>query len=49
MYPHGRSLVKRLDGQPFALIGVNSDPDREALKKRVAEERLTWRPALPRA
>jgi hypothetical protein len=28
MYPHERSLVKRLEGQPFALLGVNSDTDR---------------------
>ena len=26
MYPHERSLVKRLANQPFVLIGVNSDP-----------------------
>jgi hypothetical protein len=43
MYPHERSLVKRLADKPFALIGVNSDDDKEALKKRMAEERITWR------
>ena len=43
MYPHERSLVKRLEGKPFALIGVNSDPDKAKLKKRLAEERITWR------
>ena len=25
MYPHERSLVKRLQGKPFALVGINSD------------------------
>jgi len=43
MYEHERSLVKRLEGKPFALIGVNSDTDREQLKKTLVEERLTWR------
>ena len=42
MYPHERSLVKRLEGKPFALLGINSDPKnrlREAMKK----ENITWR------
>ena len=43
MYPHERSLVKRLEGKPFALLGVNSDTDKEELKKRMAEEKITWR------
>ncbi len=43
MYPHERSLVKRLQGRPFALIGINSDKDREKLKTTIKEENLTWR------
>jgi hypothetical protein len=43
MYPHERSLVKRLADKPFALIGVNSDRDLTALKKRLEEEKITWR------
>ena len=43
MYPHERSLVKRLEGKPFALIGVNSDPDKEKLKERMTKEQITWR------
>ena len=43
MYPHERSLVKDLANEPFAIIGVNSDRDREALKKTIAEKNLTWR------
>ena len=43
MYPHERSLVKRLEGQPFALLGVNSDRDREALKKVMKKQGITWR------
>src|SRR5207302_1904720 len=43
MYPHERSLAKKMEGKPFALIGVNSDPDKEKLKKRLADEKITWR------
>ena len=43
MYPHERSLVKRLADEPFALIGVNSDRDLEKLRPRLEEENITWR------
>ena len=43
MYPHERSLVKRLADKPFALIGVNSDADKLYLKKRMKSEGITWR------
>jgi hypothetical protein len=43
MYPHERSLVARLKDKPFALIGVNSDKDKEKLKPRLEEEKITWR------
>jgi len=43
MYPHERSLVKRLANKPFALIGVNSDKDKDKLRSRIAEENITWR------
>src|SRR5436190_23026700 len=43
MYEHERSLVKRLEKSPFALIGVNSDKDREQLKKVLKDENLSWR------
>jgi hypothetical protein len=43
MFPHERSLVKRLEGKPFALIGVNSDRDRYELKKVMEKEQITWR------
>ena len=43
MYPHERSLVERLKNEPFALIGVNSDKDLEALKPALEKERITWR------
>ena len=43
MYPHERSLVKRLADRPFALIGINSDQDREETKKKNQEQQITWR------
>jgi hypothetical protein len=43
MYPHERSLVKHFEGRPFVLLGVNSDSDREQLRKRIAEEGIHWR------
>ena len=43
MYPHERSLVKQLAGKPFALIGVNSDRDREKIKEIIVEKKLNWR------
>ena len=43
MYPHERSLVKQLAGKPFALIGVNSDSDREQIRGIVKEKNITWR------
>ena len=43
MYPHERSLVKRLENKPFALLGINSDPDKEKLKEAMKQEKITWR------
>jgi len=43
MYPHERSLVKALAGQPFVILGVNSDTDRDAIKETVKKEEITWR------
>jgi len=43
MYPHERSLVKRLAKEPFAIVGVNSDGDLEALQGVLEKENITWR------
>ncbi len=43
MFPHERSLVNRLKDEPFALIGVNSDVDLEAMRPKFKEEKITWR------
>ncbi len=43
MYPHERSLVKRLEGKPLVLLGINADRDRNALRAAMKEEGNTWR------
>jgi len=43
MYPHERSLVTKMADKSFALLGVNTDSNREALKKTLVDEKLTWR------
>jgi hypothetical protein len=43
MYSHERSLVKRMENRPFALIGVNSDKDKAVLKKAIEKAQITWR------
>ena len=43
MYPHERSLVEKFADKPFALIGVNSDRDLEALHPVLEKERISWR------
>lgn len=43
MFPHERSLVKRLSGKPFALLGVNSDGEGENVKQQLQKHQITWR------
>jgi AhpC/TSA family len=43
MVPHEQLLVKRLEGKPFALIGVDADEMLETLKKTQEESKMTWR------
>jgi len=43
MFPHERSLVKRLEGKPFALLGINSDADRDKCKEQNKDQNITWR------
>ena len=35
--------MKRLADKPFVLLGINSDADREAIKKTLKEQNITWR------
>jgi hypothetical protein len=43
MFPHERSLVKRLEGKPFALLGINTDSNLEQLKQKNEAQQITWR------
>jgi thiol-disulfide isomerase/thioredoxin len=42
-YPHNRDLIKRLEDKPFVLLGVNSDDEKDTIKKAMAKEENTWR------
>ena len=42
MYPHERSLVKKLADKPFAIVGVNSDMDLKVLRQVVEKKDLPW-------
>jgi hypothetical protein len=35
--------VKKLEGRPFAIVGVNSDSSRDKVKEVTAKEKITWR------
>ncbi len=43
LIPREKTLVERLKGKPFALLGVYSDSDREKLKSVMLENGITWR------
>jgi hypothetical protein len=43
MYPEERVLVARLWDRPFALLSVNTDPERETLQKSIRDGEITWR------
>lgn len=46
MLPHEKALVERLQNEPFALLGINSDGTAEQLRKILAEQGITWRQAV---
>ena len=41
MFPHERSLVKKLQGKPFILLGVNSDGQSKA-RESIKKNEITW-------
>ena len=43
MVPFEQALVKRLENQPFALLGFNGDADETQLKTILHEQGITWR------
>ena len=46
MLPHEKELVKRLEEQPFDLIGINSDGTREEIQTILEANEITWRQAV---
>ena len=43
MHPHEQALVERFAEEPFALLEVNSDDDKDSVQRRMSEKNLTWR------
>jgi peroxiredoxin len=41
--PYERSLVARMEGKPFVLIGVNGDTERTAAKEAITRQNMSWR------
>jgi thiol-disulfide isomerase/thioredoxin len=40
--PAERKFAERLKDQPFALLGVDCEPDKEVARETMARERMTW-------
>ena len=49
MIPHEKEMVERLKNRPFALLGINSDQDRDVLKNGKERQRFGEISALPAA
>jgi thiol-disulfide isomerase/thioredoxin len=43
MYPQEQRMMQELQGKSFALLGVNCDDDREAVREVMRRKGLTWR------
>lgn len=43
MFAHERSLVRKYEGRPFALLGVDEDESRETLLEAEKKHKLNWR------
>lgn len=43
LVPHERGMVKRLEGKPFALLGINTDEDLATLQRVEKEHQINWR------
>jgi thiol-disulfide isomerase/thioredoxin len=43
LVPHERTMVKRFEGKPFALLGINGDLERDTAKRAVRERQINWR------
>jgi thiol-disulfide isomerase/thioredoxin len=42
MIPHEHSIVKKLQGKPFAFVGISADDDVTELRQFLAAQRITW-------
>lgn len=42
LVPQERNFVERLKGQPFALLGVDCEANKETARGVMARERMTW-------
>src|SRR5262245_18691134 len=43
MLPDERSLVARMEGRPFVLLGVNCDEEQETIQRVSFRDQLNWR------
>jgi thiol-disulfide isomerase/thioredoxin/dienelactone hydrolase len=43
LIPHERQLVKQFQGQPFVIVGVNSDDNVYLARAAVAKKQISWR------
>jgi len=43
LYPQLRDLQQRWEAKPFAVVSVDTDEDRETLRKSIREGEITWR------
>lgn len=41
--PHQKALVERLKDEPFAMLGVNTDDDKDEYRAKLAAHGVTWR------
>src|SRR5712672_879439 len=49
MIPHEKTMVEKLKNRPFALLGINSDQDRDVLKDKKDAQRYAEISSLPEA
>ena len=43
MIPHEKALVERMKNEPFALVGINTDRDKDDYRKQQEKMGVTWR------
>ncbi|MEQ1892733.1 MAG: hypothetical protein ABL998_09345 [Planctomycetota bacterium] len=41
--PHEKALVERLKNEPFVLLGVNTDDDKDEYRAKLVDHGVTWR------